>query len=130
MIDTTIAHPAPPSTARKETRADRALALYVEHAETIALSFRAGTYKVPSRTSAAVYTVRLVPEAYCSCPDARSGECYHVMAVRVVRKKTAPCIGCGGRFRHRDLFEVGEDSLTFFEGDVLCGGCADAHGVL
>lgn len=131
MIERSLAHPAPTTTVRKETRADRALALYVEHAESIALSFRAGVYKVPSRTSTAVYTVRLVPEAYCSCPDARSGECYHVMAVRVVRKKTAPCAGCGRRFRHRELVEVPEDHLTHFPGDKLCRAeCAGAHGVL
>lgn len=65
-------------------RAKRALALYVEHFDEIALSFRAGVYKVSSCTGAAVYTVRLRgPEAYCSCPDARGGECKHVAATQV-----------------------------------------------
>ena len=120
----------PPTTTRKETRADRALSLYVEHAETIALSFHRGVYKVPSCSGSAVYTVRLVPTPCCGCPDARGGECKHVSAVRVVRKKTAPCAGCGRRFFHRELVEVPEDHLTFFEGDVLCPECAGAHGVL
>lgn len=121
-------------TIRKASRADRALALYVESFEEIAASFRAdgvaGVYRVPSCTGEATYTVRLVPEAYCSCPDFRKGECKHVHAVRVVRKVSALCAGCSKRFRHRDLFDVGEDSLTFFEGDLLCEPCACAHGIL
>ena len=119
-----------PRVLRPSTRADRALALYVEHFEEIALSFRAGVYRVPSCTGAATYTVRLVPEAYCSCPDGRTGECKHLIAARVVRKRTAPCSGCGRRFRYRDLTEVTEDhgSLTWFVGDRLCDGCLSAHG--
>jgi hypothetical protein len=131
LIDTTLAHPACPSTPTRETcRADRALQLYIEHAETIARSFRAGVYRVPSCSGEALYHVRLLPTPSCSCPDARGGECKHVMAVRVVRKKTAPCSGCGRRFRLRDLEEVTEDhgSLTWFVGDRLCGGCVEAHG--
>jgi hypothetical protein len=128
VTNRSLAQPPPPT--RKETRADRALALYVEAFEEIAASFRAGVYRVPSCTGAAVYTVRLVPTPRCSCPDFRGGECKHVSAVRVVRKKTAPCAGCGRRFRHRDLYEVGDDNLTFFEGDMLCPECAGAHGVL
>ncbi len=136
MIDKSLAQPAPPATTRKETRADRALTLYVEHAETIALSFRAGTYKVPSGTSTAVYSVRLVPTPYCSCRDFHAGplgplgECKHVSADRVVRKATGPCAGCGRRFFHRELVEAGDDNLTFFEGDLVCEGCALDHGVL
>jgi hypothetical protein len=40
--------------------------------------------------------------------------------------------GCGGRFMGRDLYEVMDwhASLTFFEGDNICGVCACAHGVL
>ncbi len=135
MDTISITHPAP-TTTRKETRADRARSLYVAHAETIALSFRAGTYKVPSGTSTAVYSVRLVPTPYCSCRDFHAGplgplgECKHVSVVRVVRKATAPCAGCGRRFRHRELVEAGDGHLTFFEGDVLCPECAGAHGVL
>lgn len=127
MDATSLAPTRRPVATRETCRADRALALYVEHFEEIALSFRAGVYRVPSCTDAATYTVRLVPEAYCSCPDHRGGECKHVMAVRVVRKKTSPCSGCGRRFRHRELTEVPEDSLTFFEGDRLCEGCIDDH---
>ncbi len=96
-------------------RADRALALYVEHAEEVALSFRKGTYRVPSRTEEGkTYAVRLVPSPSCTCPDFRGGECLHVMAARVVRKRTSPCSSCGWRFRHRELEEAPEDSLTWF----------------
>ncbi len=128
MDTISITHPAP-TTTRKETRADRALTLYVESAETIALSFHRGAYKVPSCSGSAVYTVRLVPTPRCSCRDARGGECKHIAAVRVVRKATAPCAGCGRRFRHRELVEAGDGHLTFFEGDMLCPECAGAHGV-
>lgn len=40
------------------------------------------------------------------------------------------CFDCHRRFLGRDLYEVGEDNLTFFEGDLLCEACAIAHGVL
>ena len=129
-MDTTSLAPAMPERPVPKSRASRALKLYIDHFEEIALSFRAGVYRVPSCTGEAVYTVRLVPEPYCSCPDFRGGECKHVMAVRVVRKKTAPCAGCRSRFCHREMFEVGDDHLTFFEGDLLCGECAGNHGVL
>ena len=130
MIDSTLAQPAHPSPTRPPCRADRALRLYVEHFEEIARSFRAGLYRVPSCTGAAVYSVRLVPEPYCSCPDFKGGPCKHVAAVEVVRKRTAPCSGCGRRFRPGQLVEVEEDhgSLTWFVGDRLCGGCVEAAG--
>ena len=38
--------------------------------------------------------------------------------------------GCGDHFTGRDLFEVGDDHLTFFGGDELCRPCAVKHGVL
>ena len=47
--------------------------------------------------------------------------------------RTATCVGCGERFRHRELVEVTEDheSLTWFPGDLLCiAECAGNHGVL
>lgn len=68
----------------------------------------------------------------CSCPDCPpEGErCKHETAARYVKARTATCSGCGVRFRHRDLNEVGDDNLTFFEGDLLCGRCGLDHGVL
>jgi hypothetical protein len=44
------------------------------------------------------------------------------VAAKYVKAKTATCSGCGSRFRHRDLVEVLE-SLTYFEGDLLCSEC-------
>ncbi len=40
------------------------------------------------------------------------------------------CDSCRERFAGRDLHEVGDDHLTFFEGDELCEACAVGHGVL
>jgi hypothetical protein len=44
--------------------------------------------------------------------------------------KLRTCAGCGGSFSGRDLLEVSDDHLTFFEGDELCRSCARSHGVL
>lgn len=124
------AHPSTPE--RKPCRADRALALYVEHAEAIALSFRRGVYEVPSSTGEATcYSVRIAPEPRCSCPDFRRGgaDCKHILTVRVVRKHTSPCAGCGRRFRRRELLDVPEGHEVFFEGDRLCDGCARRPGI-
>jgi hypothetical protein len=51
---------------------------------------------------------------------------------RPAKPKTAPCDGCGKRLPLRDLLEVHDwhESLTFFEGDLICEECAGAHGVL
>ena len=42
------------------------------------------------------------------------------------------CDSCRERYASGDLHEVREDheSLTFFEGDMLCGACAAGHGVI
>ena len=45
-------------------------------------------------------------------------------------KRLRGCEGCRERHAGRGLYEVGEDHLTFFEGDALCGACAVGHGVL
>lgn len=132
MIEKSLPGGVRPATP-EETRAGRALRLYVEHAETIALSFRAGVYRVPSCTGTAVYTVRLVPRPYCSCRDFAGGgnePCKHVLATQVVKARTSPCSSCGRRFRDRELVEVTQDhgSLTWFEGDRLCEGCVADHG--
>lgn len=44
--------------------------------------------------------------------------------------KLRTCAGCGGKFPGRDLFDVPDDHLTFFEGDELCRSCARGHGIL
>jgi hypothetical protein len=116
------------------TRELRALALAEDHFEEIAQSHRGGRYTVPSlrgeHTYAVTYTAR---EESCSCPDWQFGHtCYHVLAAAVVRAKTGVCSGCGRRFRHRDMVDLVEgnhDDLTYFDGDLLCPGCADNAGV-
>jgi hypothetical protein len=116
---------APPS-----TRFERGIALAQEHFEEI-VRVAPWIWSVPSATGDGVYACNL-KTGECSCEDRTpAGEVdKHVVAAKYKKAKTATCIGCGGRFRHRDLYDVGEDSLTFFEGDILCGSCASAHGVL
>jgi hypothetical protein len=67
-------------------------------------------------------------------PESRGGDLEHVseITVRAVlpATKLRPCLSCGGRFRGRSLFEVPEDNLTFFEGQLLCRECALCHGVI
>ena len=38
------------------------------------------------------------------------------------KRRLRECAGCSGRFGGRDLVEV-QESLTYFEGDLLCHGC-------
>jgi hypothetical protein len=131
---TSVAPEAPAvAGALPESRASRALAIYVQHADSIIASWRRGTWLVPSCSDPDVkYRVRLLPSPSCSCPDARKGPCKHIEAVRVARRVTAPCAGCGHRFRRRDLVEVGEAnvSLGAFVGDRLCEPCGLNAGVL
>ena len=63
--------------------------------------------------------------------DRRSGDLEHVGAI-VSRSPLLICSGCSERFWGRDLIEVMDwhESLTFFEGDVLCKECAAGHGVI
>ena len=56
--------------------------------------------------------------------------CKHIVAATIARAKTGRCDGCGERFPRRDMYEVPDDHLTFFEGDELCRPCAGRHGVL
>ena len=66
--------------------------------------------------------------------DRRRGDLEHVGDVTARAlfpvSKLGTCADCGGRFSGRDLFEVSDDHLTFFEGDELCRSCARNHGVL
>jgi hypothetical protein len=119
MTTTTIAQPAHPS-----TRELRGLALYEEHGTEI--WFEDGVWLVPSQHDAtSVYEVTLGRRGeFCECADFefRGGRCLHIYAATIAWAKTAPCSGCSERFRHRDLVEV-QESLTYFEGDLLCHGC-------
>lgn len=76
----------------------------------------------------------------CSCPDAhRHGKgCKHALACWVLSKatrpatrpKTARCDGCSTYVYRRDLLDVPEGNITFFESERVCHECARAHGVL
>ena len=130
MDTKSLAHPAHLSIHPKTTRHKRGIALGIERFEEI-VRVSPWEWAVPSCTGDHAYVVNLKTRT-CPCPDRtpEGEEDKHVVAARYKKAKTATCVGCGGRFRHRDLFDVGEDSLTFFEGDVLCEGCARDHGVL
>jgi hypothetical protein len=91
---------------------------------------------VPSQSGGtAVYEITLGRRGeFCECADFehRGSGCKHIVAATIARAKTAPCEGCGKRFRHRDLYEVQDwhESLTWFPGQLLCRGCAAATGIL
>ena len=76
---------------------------------------------------------RLAHSAH-SEPEKQPGDLEHVSKITeralypVIKLRS--CASCGGRFSGQDLFEVGDDHLTFFEGDELCRSCARNHGSL
>ncbi len=124
MTEQSLAQPTRPS-----TREIRGIALYRDHADEI--RFERGVWLVPSlSTATTVYEVRIGTKGVsCECRDFgfRGVACQHIHAATVARSKTRECAGCSGRFRGRDLFEVGDDDLTYFEGDELCRECARGH---
>jgi hypothetical protein len=67
-------------------------------------------------------------------PEGQSEDLEHIgeIIVRAVlpTTKLQPCAGCGGRYMGRELYEVPEGNLTFFEGQELCRECALSHGVV
>jgi hypothetical protein len=129
-----ISVPASPKEATP--RVERGLRLFEEHGSEI--TFKDGVWLVPSQhVGTSVYEVTLGRRGEsCECADFEvrhpEGGCKHIVAATIARAKTAPCAGCGQRFRHRDLYEVHEDhdSLTWFEGDLLCERCALKTGIL
>ena len=147
MIDTTLAHPAHPipvpegdlehvgaiaarvlrSATPEPAYVLRGLGLFELRRDEILQSYRgAGRFLVPSGTSAVAYEVRVGvrPERNrCECRGfASHGHCSHVVAAQRVSKRSGVCDGCGERAWSRDLSEV-QESLTYFEGDLLCSGC-------
>jgi hypothetical protein len=118
---------------QKSTRYERGIALALERFDSI-WRVAPWTWEIPSCSGPRRYTANL-KTGECSCPDRppEGEECKHTVAARYVKAKTATCVGCGERFRHRELLEVTEDhdSLTWFPGDLLCiAECAGNHGVL
>jgi hypothetical protein len=124
LIETSVAQPTRPS-----TRESRGIALYRDHADEI--RFERGVFLVPSLSEATtVYEVRIGTRgSSCECADYgyRGLDCLHIHAATIAKAKTRTCAGCSGRFRGRDLFEVEDDDLTYFEGDELCRECARGH---
>jgi hypothetical protein len=127
MATSSVAPSAHPS-----TRESRGLQLFRDHAEEIV--FEDGVWLVPSQhDTTSVYEVTIGRRGEsCECEDFehRGIACKHIHAAIIARAKTASCAGCGGRFRHRELYPVPGDNLTFFEGELLCRSCGLAHGVL
>jgi len=119
VASTTIAQPA-----HQTPRELRGLALYEEHGTEI--RFEDGVWLVPSQHDAtSVYEVVIGRRGEsCECFDFehRGIACKHVHAATIARAKTAPCSSCGRRVRRRELVEV-QESLTYFEGDLLCHEC-------
>jgi hypothetical protein len=130
LIKESLAQPAHPTTLKLSARLQRGIDLAEERFEEIT---RIAPYiwSVPSCTGEHTYTVDLKART-CDCPDRPPApeKCKHYSAAAYKKARTATCAGCGERVRHRDLYEVGEDNLTFFGGDLLCHECAQAHGVL
>ena len=80
----------------------------------------------------------------CSCPAYHRLEgrrpCKHTLAAYVLWRAAQPepkarqrtCDGCDQRFSVGEMIELHEDNhdgLTYFDGDLLCGECADGAGV-
>ncbi len=114
----------------------RGLGIAELHSDLILASYQGGgRWLVPSGTDAGnVYEVRTGtrPERNrCECRGFGShGHCSHVVAASRVARRSAVCDGCGERRWDRELEEVTEDhdSLTWFPGDRLCGGCLNTCG--
>ncbi len=126
-------HPPTPPGSTPTTREQRGLALFRERGDEIE-HLNGQRWAVPSCSGEHRYAADLRHQT-CSCEDSiwQDGGCKHIVAATIARSKTAECAGCGRRHRRRDLLELIEgehDGLTFFDGDLLCGGCARAHGVL
>lgn len=126
MIEKSLARPA----CTRTTREERGIALFSERGDEIE-HVKGWIWLVSSCSGNAPYAVDLKSES-CECPDFQQCgfPCEHVYAARIARAKSGECAGCSRKARYRKLHEVGDDHLTFFEGDALCEQCAIDHGVL
>jgi hypothetical protein len=115
---TTTEHPP------QEIRRSRGIAIATNRLKEIK-QLSPGCYSVPASKSSEAYVVTVRPVEACSCEDSlRTGNrCKHRHAVLHMLRKSGVCEGCGVRHWNEYLFEV-VDSLTFFEGDMICSGCA------
>ena len=126
MDTTTIPKAQHPSTP-EPAYVLRGLGLFELHAGEILASYQgAGRFVVPSGAANGLYEVRVGvrPERNrCECRGfASHGHCSHLIAAERVAKRSGVCDGCGERTWRRDLVEV-QESLAYFEGDLLCPEC-------
>jgi hypothetical protein len=132
LIDQSVPKVQHPSTP--EPYVLRGLGLFELHADRILQGYQGrGRYLVPSGTETnGLYEVRIgVRRNRCECRGwASHNHCSHVVAAGRVARRIGVCDGCGERRWDRDLEEVTEDhdSLTWFVGDKVCGGCVGSHG--
>lgn len=129
------------STKAKLTRAEKGVRLAGACWQEI-VKVRSWTWSVPSETEPDVFYVADIRNEVCSCPDSRLGSsdakrsvrdsCKHIHAVRHLIAITSECADCKERHPHRDMIEVADwhESLTWFEGDILCRLCAHKTGIL
>src|SRR5215212_4198247 len=116
------------------TRLVRAVLLFEEHGEDIE-PIGGEIYMVPDAQGTGYYRVDYANET-CTCrgsefhPDLT---CKHVFAVGIYlakrRARSFVCESCREHTPVQEGYTVGEDNLTFFEGQRLCKPCAFAHGV-
>ncbi len=133
MTNTTLPQPTP----QPNTREQRGLALWREHADAIRFDAAERVWLVPSQhNSTSVYEVTIGRKGEsCECRDhgLRGTTCKHIVAATIARAKTAACSGCGERFPRRETVEVGPEMVEMgdaFEGESYCRPCARRCGVL
>ena len=127
MIESSVAQPTRTTTTEhspQEIRYSRGIAIATNRLKEIK-QLSPGCYSVPASKASEAYVVTVRPVEACSCEDSlrRNVRCKHRHAVRYMLRKSGVCAGCGVRHWNEYLFEV-VDSLTFFEGDMVCRGCA------
>lgn len=113
------------------TREERGLQLFLDHSGEI-WRVEPHVYRVPSCSGDTVYlVVTRRGHEFCPCPDHyyQGGRCKHLVGAHTFRAKSGECADCKGRFLRRGLHEVGDDHLTFFEGEELCPDCAKSAGI-
>ncbi len=130
MANTSLADSRQPSTDPPGYLV-RGRLLYEEHGASIK-HLRGDTWLCPSGSEVAiVYEVRIGRAESCECIGfGYRGYCSHVVAVTIANAKSDECAYCYRRAPGRYCYVVGAESLTFYEGDVLCRKCAIVHGVL
>ena len=95
------------------------------------------TYRVPSASDENTVYIVCTRKGFefCPCTDFREWcaeqdiLCKHIHAANNWRLKSEECADCKVRLLVWHLHLVGEDHLTFYEDDYLCGECASKAGV-